>query len=137
MKRIAAALLALAALAQPAAAEPIRLDQLQTMFANMRAKTSWNIDGPLLWGYFFFDADAAKLRKAAAELQAQGYRLVALEAVEGKLQFRLQVEKAEVHTPESLHKRNGEFYALAEKYGIAAYDGMDVGPVPEQLPPKP
>lgn len=137
MKRLAAALLALAGLAQPAAGEPIRLDQLRTMFTHMRARTSWNVDGPLLWGYFFFYASEVKLRKASAELQARGYRLVALEAAEGKPQFRLQVEKAEAHTPESLHKRNGEFYALAEKYGIAEYDGMDVGPVLEQLPPKP
>jgi len=29
----------------------------------------------------------------------------------------------------SLHERNQEFYALADRFGIESYDGMDVGAV--------
>jgi len=29
--------------------------QLEDMFDNMRAKTKWNVDGPMLRGYFFMD----------------------------------------------------------------------------------
>ena len=43
----------------------------------------------------------------------------------------MHVEKIETHTPETLNKRNGEFYALAEKYEVASYEGMGVGPVPK------
>ena len=131
MKRFAALALLLSALSPAVAQAPtrIQLAQLQTMFTNMRAQTSWNVDGPLRWGYFFFDPRAVKLKQAASELQAQGYETVELQAVPGKDLFRLHVEKIEVHSPVSLHHRNAEFYALADKHGIALYDGMDVGPV--------
>lgn len=109
--------------------QKIQLSQLQSMFSDMRARTPWNVDGPLLWGYFFFDTKASRLEQIASELAPLGYRLVSLEEVQGKGTFRLHVEKIETHTPETLNKRNGEFYALAEKYGVASYDGMDVGPL--------
>lgn len=43
--------------------------------------------------------------------------------------YCLHIEKAEQHTVDSLDARNKEFAALATKYGIEGYDGMDVGPV--------
>jgi hypothetical protein len=106
----------------------ISITQMESMFENMRAKTKWNVDGPLLWGYFFFDQSIDKLKLASKELEASGYRIVQLDAVGDKQRFRLHVERVEAHTPASLNARNIEFYALAEKYSIASYDGMDVGP---------
>ncbi|MES2510242.1 MAG: ribonuclease E inhibitor RraB [Pseudomonadota bacterium] len=100
------------------------------MFSNIRTKTKWDVDGPLLWGYFFFDQNQEKLKQAASELEGTGFRVVGLEQVEGKAFFRLHVEKVEVHTPASLHARNSEFYLLADRLSIASYDGMDVGPAP-------
>lgn len=109
----------------------ISLEKLQAMFSDMRAKTPWNVDGPLLWGYFFFDRDMEKLKGGAAELQLLGYRVVNLEAVQGRPLFRLHIERVEAHTPESLDVRNKQFYEFAEKRGIGSYDGMDVGPAPK------
>ncbi len=114
--------------AQPASR--IRLEQLEAMFANMRAQTKWNIDGPLLWGYFFFDPSVEKLQRAASLLAATGYTVVGISPVSQRGTFRLHVEKVELHTPASLHARNTEFYALAGELQIASYDGMDVGPSP-------
>lgn len=111
--------------------QKIQLSQLHSMFSDMRARAPWNVDGPLLWGYFFFDTRAPSLQQVAAELAPLGYKTVSLEEVQGKGIFRLHVEKIETHTPETLNKRNGEFYALAEKYAVASYDGMDVGPLPK------
>ena len=31
----------------------IPLEAIEAMFANMRHQTQWNVDGPLLWEYFF------------------------------------------------------------------------------------
>ena len=109
----------------------IQLSQLEAMFSNMRAKAPWNVDGPLLWGYFFFDPDPSKLRQISGELQALGYQFVSIEQVPGRNLFRLHVEKVEIHSPQSLNSRNEEFYQLAEKFGITSYDGMDVGPAPK------
>ncbi len=108
----------------------ITLDELEGMFASMRAKTTWKVDAPLLWGYFFFDPSAEALELAAMELHTAGYRVVHIEQVEGDSQFKLHVEKVETHSPASLFKRNTEFYALAARYRLASYDGMDVGPAP-------
>lgn len=111
-------------------AKKITLSQLQTMFDNMRAKTKWNVEGPLLWGYFFVDPSEEKLKRVATDLVASGYRMVEIEKSGQQFNYRLHVEKVEEHTPMSLYLRNGEFYTLAEKYGLASYDGMDVGPTP-------
>jgi hypothetical protein len=103
--------------------------QLQEMFSNMRANPKWNVDAPLLWGYFFIDSDPKWLEVVAQELIASGYRLVDIRATDDKSAYVLHVEKVEHHTVESLNKRNQEFYALAEKFRLSSYDGMDVRPV--------
>jgi hypothetical protein len=120
-----------AAIAQspPPSRAAITLPQLEDMFQNMRANTKWNIDGDLLWGYFFTDSKPEKLRPVADELTKLGYRYIDLSARSGGIHV-LHVEKVETHTPRSLHERNMEFYRLAERHGIASYDGMDVGPAP-------
>jgi hypothetical protein len=107
----------------------ITLQALEEMFGNMRAKTKWNIDGDLLWGYFFFDRHQGKLRLLGQELQKSGYRLVNLYPSDDRSTYVLHVEKIEHHTPQTLHARNQEFYRLAEQNGIDSYDGMDVGPI--------
>jgi hypothetical protein len=108
----------------------IQLTQLEEMFASMRAKTKWNVDGPLLWGYFFLDPSEGKLQAAAKELDAIGYHVVGVQQVGARQFFRLHVERVETHTPSSLNARNSEFYAFVEKRSLASYDGMDVGPAP-------
>ena len=111
---------------------PIKRDQLVQMFDSMRAEAPWNVDGPLLWGYFFYSRDRAKLRSAADDLAREGYRIVSLEPVESgsSRPWRLHVERIETHTVDSLLARNEQFYRLAERYRLDSYDGMDVGPAP-------
>jgi len=112
-----------------------RIDRsvLEEMFANIRANTTWPIDGDMLWGYFFTDKDEAKLERAGRELETRGYRYVGILRPEAGDDddgtFYLHVERVETHTVDTLHQRNMEFYALAETLGVETYDGMDVGPV--------
>ena len=127
---LTAALVAGFAPAEAQVAPKIPLEKLQAMFANIRAQTHWNVDGPLLWGYFFLDPDRARLDAAATELSAKGYRIVDIAKVDGRELFRLHVERVEVQTPESLYARDIELEALARKLHIRNYDGMDVGPAP-------
>ena len=109
--------------------------QLQQMFDGIRQQTKWNVDGDMLWGYFFADTKPDRLKAVQRELEKQGYRFVDLYETErdGKPsgEFMLHVEKVETHTVDSLDTRNGELDALAAKYGLHSYDGMDVGPAPE------
>src|SRR5436190_1578476 len=62
----------------------ITIEQLEEMFANMREHTDWDVDGELLWGYFFTDADPDKLEKAAEALDQMGYDVVEIFQSEGE-----------------------------------------------------
>ena len=106
----------------------IPLAQLEEMFCGMRAETAWNVDGPLLWGYFFTDPDDTKLRMAASELSSLGYRVVKVYPTDDRTTWFLHVERVEHHTAGSLNARNEELSKFAERHGLESYDGMDVGP---------
>jgi hypothetical protein len=107
----------------------ITLETLETMFQNIREKTRWNIDGDMLWGYFFTDSDPEKLKPVTDNLTENGYRFVDIFETEDGSTWFLHVEKIETHSTASLFKRNSEFYRLADEFCIESYDGMDVGPV--------
>ena len=107
----------------------ITLKDLEDMFANMRDKTEWDVDGEMLWGYFFTDTDPKKLERVVEPLTNSGYLFVSIYETDDKSTYFLHVERAEKHTPQTLHARNAEFNKLAEKFGLESYDGMDVGPV--------
>jgi hypothetical protein len=106
----------------------IKKSQLIQMFESMRAEAPWDVDSDLLWGYFFTGGDKKKLNQLAKKLVSLGYRLVKLRPDEKAPGFWLHVEKVETHSPDTLHKRNQEFYRIADEYGVD-YDGMDVGSV--------
>jgi Regulator of ribonuclease activity B len=115
------------------AEQRIARSTLDEMFASIRTTTDWPIDSDMLWGYFFVDTDREKLERAGRELEKSGYRFVGIvepakDDDDEDLLF-LHVERIETHTAESLERRNAELYDFADAWGIATYDGMDVGPV--------
>ena len=111
----------------------ITLSQVEDLFVQIKHQKDLKGGGPLLWGYFFTDRDAAKLRPLAKYLESTGYRVVQINPSDGTT-FFLHVEKVELHTAVSLHALNTSFYGLAERFGIESYDGMDVGPAPSAAP---
>ncbi len=109
-------------------------DSLVEMFQNMENETNWNISGEMLWGYFFTHHEPIKLEQAASILTKQGYKVVDIylsdkEEPSEPDMYWLHVEKIEIHSPESLDKRNDELYIFANEIELDSYDGMDVGPV--------
>lgn len=113
--------------------------QLVELFATMK-DNGLNAEDALLWGYFFRDADPEQLQTLVPALETRGYKFVDLFEAETEdftpdtPVYYLHVEKIEKHTIDTLDARNKEMYALADQYGIAKYDGMDVGP-PIEAPP--
>ncbi|GHB97049.1 ribonuclease E inhibitor RraB [Cerasicoccus arenae] len=110
----------------------ITLEKLEEMFERMKETPGWDLDAPLLWGYFFTNDEPQKLEKTKEILEKKGYRFVDIyisdkENESDPDQFWLHVEKVETHSPQSLDKRNDEFYLLAHELGLKSYDGMDVG----------
>jgi hypothetical protein len=135
MKRLLILISALVLTSMPvrAVAETtITRESLDEMFESLKAKTKWNLDGPLLWGYFFTDHDPKKFTRLRARLEKLGYRYVGIlepEEAETNKTYFLHVERVENHTPRSLHARNQQLSKLAKQFGVEAYDGMDVGEV--------
>ncbi len=109
--------------------DTISLEQLKELFAGLRAETSWNVDGEMLWGYFFTSKDQKKLERAAVTLGNGGYTVVDIFEAEDEPSFVLHVERVEIHTPDTLFARNQQLEALATEFELEAYDGMDVNPV--------
>lgn len=111
----------------------IELETLEAMFSDIAAGSKWDMSKPMLWGYFFTDASAEKLGVVTEVLKQAGYRFVDIfepELDEGEEPyFFLHIEMEEVHSPQSLHERNAHLYALADRYELRSYDGMDVGPI--------
>lgn len=106
--------------------------QIQEMFKGIRSQTKWNIDGDMLWGYFFVGPDAKSLEAPCRELAKMGYRFVSIYPAEEKLIYWLHVEKVETHSVDSLYQRGIELRRLASKYESVKYDGMDVGPAKQE-----
>lgn len=112
----------------------ITINQLEDMFHNINENAPWDMSKDMLWGYFFTHHEPELLDKSKLLLEKKGYTFVKIfisdkEDPNDPDKFWLHVEKKEVHTPESLDKRNDELYIFAHEQGIDTYDGMDVGPV--------
>src|SRR3954469_21614361 len=97
VRRVACALASASVFMAPDAfaqrAPKISQEQIDAMFANMRAHAPWNVDGPLLWSFFFLDPDKSRLQSLGASLTAQGYRLADVSPTRSGDRFRLRVER--------------------------------------------
>jgi hypothetical protein len=100
------------------------LERTKEMFAKMVSE-GLDVSLPLRWGYFFFHSVPEPLGELSQEMQQFGYSCGSLHETDDG-QWVLQLCKTEVHTPESLHRRNGKFNELAASREIDLYDGWDV-----------
>jgi hypothetical protein len=98
---------------------------LEPIFTRMR-QGGWNVDGPLLWSYFFASKQGAALGEVRRELETQGYVFVTSSSHRNGVTL-LQMDRIETHTVASLDLRNREFYVLAARHPGVEYDGMEAG----------
>jgi len=118
MMRAIAALLALLGVTGSATAQgdsPFRIEKVQGAFEQMRKTSGFDITKPLQWGFFFVSADRTSLQPVRSDLTREGYQFIG-ERQDEKGTFWLELARLEIHTPESLHKRNTELFARAKKY---------------------
>jgi hypothetical protein len=116
----------------------ITKEQVQGLFEHTRdllrdGEIDWDIDGVCLWSYFFVDLSKERLQQAAEHLARRGYQVMGILEPEpeddDQETLRLQVDKVEKHSVNSLMSRNIELYALARKFQLRDYDGMECGAV--------
>ena len=109
----------------------ISRDSVRGFFRDLRAK-GVDLRRDMLWGYFFVDRRRTVLTALRKVLVKGGYRFVdVFHGQDGDLY--LHVERVERHTAASLHERCVELAAIASKYGVASFDGFDLGNVDGSL----
>lgn len=112
----------------------ITKDSIIDIFSEIKKTGKWDVSKPLLYGYFFIDKDIQKLNKAKSELEKLGYAYVDIfkadtDDLNSDTYFYLHVQKKEIHTIESLDKRNSELYLFATNHHLDSYDGFDIGEI--------
>lgn len=100
------------------------IKNLETIFKKM-SEDGFDLNKPLKWGFFFFDANKIKLEKVFEELKDHQYKKEDFSKTEdGK--WKLHVSKIDILTVDKLHKRNIAFNELASHCDVELYDGWDV-----------
>lgn len=126
------AALAAAGVASGAVAAPLdptlTREELQQRFGEWRAAGLLNLDAPLEWSYVFASGDARALEALSLRLVEDGYRIATLHSAP-TASSALRVERAELHTPLSLARRNVELAGLARRYAGVVYQGAEPKPV--------
>ena len=112
-----------------------QLEGINELFNAAKTEDGWNLDEEMLFSYYFVDKAVDKLEKLGEYLDKEGYDFVDIfelgdeETNESTGEYLLHIDKAEIHTPESLAQRNVEFQTLADEYEIETYDGWEFGEV--------
>jgi hypothetical protein len=110
----------------------ITKEDIQNLFNETKKDGQWNLDGPMLFGYFFTNSNIENLILAKDFLIEKGYDFVDLFLADKDVEneedlYFLHVEKVETHSVESLDKLNQIFYRLASEFNLDSYDGFDYG----------
>jgi len=115
-----------------------QLEGIKEIFQTAKTEDNWNLEGEMLYSFYFVDEDVDKLEKLGLKLDADGYDFLDIfelgdeETDESTGEYLLHIDKIEIHTPETLAARNVEFAKLAEEYEIASYDGWEFGEVGDE-----
>lgn len=107
------------------------LNHIREMFSKMNSD-GFDTTLPLRWGFFFFDKRKDRLENLAANLHHLAYHFENIEETDDQDELVLQVSKIDTLTPDELHEINLNLNGLAEKHGVALYDGWDVGKIREK-----
>ncbi len=114
----------------------IEREQIEELFATMEKEAGWDLSTPKTWGFLFADKSEEKLASAAEELEGMGYEVVGLldadpEEEDDPETIFLLVEMVEQHSLDTLLERTEVLTGFAKDAELFAFDGIDVGPGPD------
>lgn len=115
-----------------------QIEGIKEIFEEAKREDGWNLDGEMLYSFYWVDESIDKLEKLGNHLDAQGYDFIDIfelgdeETGESTGEYLLHIDKIETLTPESLAQRNVEFQKLAEEYEISSYDGWEFGEIGDE-----
>ena len=112
-----------------------QIEGIKEIFETARTEDGWNLEGEMLYSFYFVDEDMEKLEELGNKLEAGGYDVIGIyelgdeETEEPSGELMLHIDTVEIHTPETLAARNVEFAELVKEHGIDSYDGWEFGEV--------
>jgi hypothetical protein len=101
-----------------------RLQGIARWFDTLRAN-GIDLSKPVIFGYDFNSANFSEINALRARLAVDGYSFVQT-YVDNEGRTWLEVEKKEVHSPESLFERNRQLRSLANEFRTVQYDGYAI-----------
>lgn len=109
-----------------------QLKEIREIYADAAREEGWDVEGELLYSYYFVDESFDKLEKLAQHFENENYDFINIyelgdeETNEPSGEFLLHIDKTEKQTPEALVERVDEFLKLAEEYEVE-FDGWEFG----------
>lgn len=109
-----------------------QLKEIKEIFADAAREEEWDVEGEMLYSYYFIDETFDKLEKLAQHFEKESYDFINIyelgdeETNEPTGEFLLHIDKTEKQTPETLVERIDEFLKLAEEYEVE-FDGWEFG----------
>ena len=98
-----------------------QLKELKEIFADAAREEGWDVEGEMLYSYYFVDDSIEKLEKLGLKFEKDGYDFINIfelgdeETNEATGEYLLHLDKTEKQTPETLNGRLAEFQKLAEE----------------------
>lgn len=109
-----------------------QIKEVTEIFADAKSEEGWNVEGEMLYSFYFVDESIEKLEKLAEHFEKESYDSINIyelgdeETQKPTGEFMLHLDKTEAHTPETLVTRNEEFFKIADEYEVE-YDGWEFG----------
>jgi cbb3-type cytochrome oxidase subunit 3 len=105
-----------------------RARENQGVFDGIKKDTKWNMNSPMLYGYFFVSKHEFPLEVLGFILRMGGHRFVDIQKDQKTEKHWLHVEKIQVQNLDSISEKDVRLKRLGEIIFLSEYDGWDVGP---------
>ena len=110
-----------------------QLKEIKEIFADAAREEGWEVEGEMLYSYYFVDTSIEKLEKLGLQLEKEDYDFINIfelgddETGEPTGEYLLHLDKTEKNTPETLIDKIEQFEKLAVEYEIDSFDGWEFG----------
>ena len=110
-----------------------QLKEIKEIFTDAAREEGWEVEGEMLYSYYFVDTSIEKLEKLGLLLEKEDYDFINIfelgddESGEPTGEYLLHLDKTEKNTPETLIDKIERFENLAVEYEIDSFDGWEFG----------
>ncbi len=114
--------------------QKLRADVNRHVFDSIKKDSGWDMQKPMLYGFFFTGDHEVQLKVLGFLLRLGGHRVVEVSKDTENEFYWLHVERNQVHDLDSISRKDVRLSRIGA-ICMSAYDGWDVGP--DLTPTKP